>query len=489
MDAGVREGVNSIDQVRLRSSGVVEVKQLNKWGGICNNDFRTNEADVLCKQFGYKLGVAQIGESSEKRYSGPIHLFDLSCQGEESDITKCTSSLNSSLGATQSNVCESSRAASIRCRKPSVECDDESGDHWHCGSEECIDINHVCDGVKDCIDGSDEDISNCDNSTKLEVRLVDPSLSPADFTGFTAEPVKRGRVEIKHNGIWGTVCDDFFGENEAKVVCRMLGFSEEEVDGAFPIKGESQFSAASGPIWVRMEQRSTTYLPHDVVAKGCIGTETSLSECNNIILKHDHFCEHKEDVAVECGSQKRLAPFASGVKSDFVGSAVADPLPGVEECGKSTDPDFQFRIAGGAPSDYGKHPWQASIRIKTDKVDYHLCGATIISHYHVITAAHCIEHPKELYVVRVGDHNLDVLEDEEEEYEITSIEIHTEFNVGPYLNNDIAIVTIGNNTRTKEGAEIEGKGIQFGDFVGAACLPPETFWYRPGRTNGNYGLG
>ena len=77
---------------------------------------------------------------------------------------------------------------------------------------------------------------------------------------------------------------------------------------------------------------------------------------------------------------------------------------------------------------------------------------------------------------RVGDHNLDVLESEEEEYEITSMEIHSEFNVGPYLNNDIAIVTIGNNTRLKEGADIEKKGIQFGDYVTAACLPPETFW-------------
>jgi len=381
----------------------------------------------------------------------------------------------------QNAECKGNRVASIRCRTPSVECDDNSGDHWHCGSGECIDINNVCDGFKDCDDGSDEDRSNCDKSGKLEVRLIDPSLSPADFTSFTTEPVKRGRVEIKHNGIWGTVCDDFFGVNEAKVVCRMLGFSEEEVEGAFPIKGEPQFSASSGPIWVRLKQRSSNYLPHDVIAKGCIGTESSISDCNNIILKHDHFCEHKEDVAVECGSQKRLAPFASGVKSDFVGSAIADPLPGVEECGKSVDQDFQFRIAGGRPSDYGKHPWQASIRIKTDKVDYHLCGATIISHYHVITAAHCIEHPMELYVVRVGDHNLDALESEEEEYEITSIEIHSEFNVGPYLNNDIAIVTIGNNTRVKEGADIEKKGIQFGDYVTAACLPPETFWYRPGR--------
>lgn len=66
-------------------------------------------------------------------------------------------------------------------------------------SEECIDINNVCDGYKDCIDGSDEHISNCDESGKLAIRLIDPSLSPSDFTSFTSKPVKRGRVEIKHN--------------------------------------------------------------------------------------------------------------------------------------------------------------------------------------------------------------------------------------------------------------------------------------------------
>ena len=60
----------------------------------------------------------------------------------------------------------------------------------------------------------------------------------------------------------------------------MLGFSEEEVEGAFPIKGEPQFSASSGPIWVRLKQRSSNYLPHDVIAKGCIGTESSISDCN-----------------------------------------------------------------------------------------------------------------------------------------------------------------------------------------------------------------
>ena len=39
----------------------------------------------------------------------------------------------------------------------------------------------------------------------------------------------------------------------------------------------------------------------------------------NIVLKHDHFCKHKGDVAVECGNLQRLAPFAEGVERDFLG--------------------------------------------------------------------------------------------------------------------------------------------------------------------------
>jgi hypothetical protein len=88
-----------------------------------------------------------------------------------------------------------------------------------------------------------------------------------------------GRVEIYHNGEWGTVCDDMFGMEDADVVCRQLGYA----NGAYGF--EHSFGGGSGNIWL-----------DDVV---CSGSEDSIEECmhNNW---GDHNCVHEEDVGVMC---------------------------------------------------------------------------------------------------------------------------------------------------------------------------------------------
>jgi len=87
-------------------------------------------------------------------------------------------------------------------------------------------------------------------------------------------------VEVYWNGQWGTVCDDFWGIDDANVVCNQLGFL-----GALAAVPRAQFGAGGGPIILDDVQ--------------CIGNETSLLDCPSRAVG-THNCAHSEDAGVRC---------------------------------------------------------------------------------------------------------------------------------------------------------------------------------------------
>ena len=36
-----------------------------------------------------------------------------------------------------------------------------------------------------------------------------------------------GTIQVCYGGVWGSVCDDWWAVNDALVVCRQLGFSDQ----------------------------------------------------------------------------------------------------------------------------------------------------------------------------------------------------------------------------------------------------------------------
>ncbi|XP_009954761.1 PREDICTED: macrophage receptor MARCO-like [Leptosomus discolor] len=92
-----------------------------------------------------------------------------------------------------------------------------------------------------------------------------------------AEGGRKGRVEIFHQGSWGTICDDNWGIEDATVVCQMLGYSR--AISAFTA------TAGTGQIWL-----------DDV---NCSGNERSIFDCRKSNWGV-HNCSHGEDAGVEC---------------------------------------------------------------------------------------------------------------------------------------------------------------------------------------------
>ena len=109
-------------------------------------------------------------------------------------------------------------------------------------------------------------LKDCAYTVSVDVRLVNGS-SPWE-----------GRIEL-FRGQWGTVCDDSWDANDARVVCGQLGRT------VYSARSSAYFGVGGGPIWL------------DNVA--CSGSESRLGNCSSSGWGI-HDCSHLEDAGVIC---------------------------------------------------------------------------------------------------------------------------------------------------------------------------------------------
>ena len=95
-----------------------------------------------------------------------------------------------------------------------------------------------------------------------------------------------GRLEISHNGEWGTICDDEWEMSNTDVVCRQLGCGH-----GISFGGTNDHGRGIGPIWL-----------DNVV---CTGEEEAITQCSHQDYGENN-CGHSEDVSIVCLGKQTL---------------------------------------------------------------------------------------------------------------------------------------------------------------------------------------
>ncbi|XP_067052699.1 deleted in malignant brain tumors 1 protein-like isoform X2 [Acropora muricata] len=303
--------------------GRVEIYRVGTWGTICGDGWDFKDAEVVCKQLGYGGAKSIKTTSYYGEGKGQIWLDELACAGNESNLGQCLHNGWGSHDCTHQQdagvVCDLDGGSttkgirlltSNRTRSGQVEIRLDGSweaicfDKWDIhdafvacrqlgfGGAEAItketrpnrtSLKSVhCKGnedtLGDCI--TDWKRTNCDHGY-AGVRCSAEGTAEGNIRLRGGSSKKEGRVEIFHQGEWGTVCDDYWKKENARVVCYELGFTAV-------LEYKRSFGPGSNRIWL------------DRV--NCNGRETALVKCSHRGWGITS-CNHREDVGVICSDQ------------------------------------------------------------------------------------------------------------------------------------------------------------------------------------------
>ncbi|XP_076093133.1 uncharacterized protein LOC143064284 [Mytilus galloprovincialis] len=228
------------------NQGRVEITRNNIRGTVCKDNFNDNAATVVCRQLGFQGGGTAVNDTNRfGAGTGPIWLDDVTCAGNEQHIEQCTARSWNQSDCTHNDdvgvVCSvTSTTSAPATRAPII--------------------------VQQ---------SNCNPSRNLDIRLIGPD----NLIGV-------GYVEVLRNGVWGPICDDLWGKQDAQVVCRMLCYNPDIAQAGAPIDIDH------GKVRV-----GTTYHLDDVE---CTGTETNITQCPQSGGNHNCDAVQQEYASVTC---------------------------------------------------------------------------------------------------------------------------------------------------------------------------------------------
>uniref|UniRef100_A0A8C5PQC0 SRCR domain-containing protein n=1 Tax=Leptobrachium leishanense TaxID=445787 RepID=A0A8C5PQC0_9ANUR len=202
-------------------SGRVDLLHAGQWGTLCNSHWDLPAANVLCRQL--HCGIAQslpkggqFGKGDGTVWNDKFH-----CSGTESHLSECSST---ALGYSTDVI---------------VYLHIDVFGSWFMLLVRRMFLHKIY-----------LDIFSCSPVESRRLRL-------AAGLGRCS-----GRVEVYHQGKWGTVCDDHWDQREAEVVCKQLGCGH-----AISATTMAHHGRGSGKIWL-----------DDLK---CAGNESVLWECNS----------------------------------------------------------------------------------------------------------------------------------------------------------------------------------------------------------------